>query len=448
MKVAIFGDLILDHYLIGTSSRISPEAPIPIVNILKDKYLLGGACNVARNLKSFGLDVSIFGLLGEDKEGDIVISLLNELGVTTEGISRSLKYTPLKTRVQVGNQQIVRLDREEIELISSNLVDVIIQKYSLEISDYSVIIISDYSKGFLSDYMLKKIIKLANRNNVKIIGDPKGVNYKKYNGFHLITPNKSEAEIATGIQISNPESLKSALISLKKIINSKISIITLGPEGIALYKDEKITIFPALASEVYDVTGAGDTVISAIAYGICNSWSYEESIVFANKAASVVVKKFGPAVASLKEINQLENGDVLESTLFYFNSIMESNFLSLIANQKVVFIHGIFDVFNLDLINNLQEAKGFGEVLVVGLKSDIYVNKIKGEKGLKNCELNRAKSLLSLKCVDFVVIFNDENPVELVNVIRPSIFVKRQDFVYGNLIDYSVDCKILNLSVD
>jgi D-beta-D-heptose 7-phosphate kinase/D-beta-D-heptose 1-phosphate adenosyltransferase len=305
MKVAVFGDLILDHYLIGTSTRLSPEAPVPVVNVIENKYLLGGACNVVRNLRAFGVEVSVFGTLGNDVEGDIVLSLLNEIKADINGIFRSDRQTTVKTRVQVGNQQIVRLDREITKFIDQDIVESIICEFLLNIGNYNIILLSDYSKGFLSDSMIDKIIEVANYKGITIIVDPKGVNFRRYEGVHFLTPNKVEAELATGIRIEDENSLKSVLNSIKELINSNVGIVTLGAEGIAFSDDDGVTVFPALASEVYDVTGAGDTVISALAYGLCNNWSLKESVIFANKAASIVVRKLGSATASLDEINEL-----------------------------------------------------------------------------------------------------------------------------------------------
>lgn len=307
MKIAVFGDLILDHYIIGTSTRLSPEAPVPVVNVCENKYLLGGACNVVRNLRSFNLDVSLFGLLGEDDDGERILSLLKEIKVNTNGIIRSCRETTVKTRVQIGNHQIVRIDKEITSFVDNDIVEEVTNNILPALLHHDLILLSDYSKGFLSDVMIKEILEFANKNRIKVIADPKSADFRRYCGVFFLTPNKIEAELATGIKIIDEYTAIMALERVKKLINSNSSIITLGADGIALDNNGNITISPALTSEVFDVTGAGDTVIAALAYGICNNWSLEKCVIFANKAASIVVRKLGPAIASLDEIEELCN---------------------------------------------------------------------------------------------------------------------------------------------
>lgn len=305
-NILVIGDLILDHYISGDANRLSPEAPIPVVSITDESYILGGAGNVVRNLKTFGANVNLISVIGKDKNGDVVNDLLKNINISINGIiSCSNRPTTIKSRVQVSNHQIVRIDREVVDNIKTQTENLIFKKFNNVINSkkVDVVIISDYGKGVLTVKVLNYIISTCREIGIKVLVDPKGNDFSKYKGAFLITPNKLEASIATQIKIIDDQSLLDALIKLKKIINTEQQIITLGSKGIALYYNNKLINFPALASEVFDVTGAGDTVISALAFQFASGSSIEEAIIFANKAASIVVQKHGSATASLEEIN-------------------------------------------------------------------------------------------------------------------------------------------------
>ena len=425
MKIAVFGDLILDHYILGSTSRLSPEAPIPVVNVSSNKYILGGACNVVRNLSTFGCDVIVFGHVGDDTEGKLLRDMLVDLGVDDSGVVYADTPTTLKSRVQVGSQQIVRLDREEIFNLHGELLAKVIQILSGVISNLDAIILSDYSKGFLSNSLIEGVISKAYERGVPVIADPKGINFERYRGVEFLTPNKIEAEQATGIKILDDYSLELALEALKNIQETDVSIITLGSEGIALSEGGKVQIFPALSSEVFDVTGAGDTVIASMAYGLCLGWSLSDIVKFANKAASIVVKKFGSATASLHEINQLDKNS--SKRLLYFDEFMNKDILSSLDKLNVVFTNGVFDILHAGHVRYLQKARGVGDFLIVGVKSDQSVKRLKGENQPINNEAYRAEVLLGLSAVDLVIVFNEDTPNELIQFIRPNKLVNECD---------------------
>lgn len=303
-NILVVGDLILDHYLWGDCYRISPEAPVPVVNVTKQTTTIGGSGNVVNNLITFGANVSIGCVTGFDDAGEELSQMLHELGVNTACFVRQEgRKTPKKTRIIASKQQMLRYDIESNSDISeeseSNLLKLLLNK----IESYDIVVLSDYKKGVLTEKITRSIIKECNDKNVKILGDPKGDDYSKYENAYLLTPNKKEASIAAGINIKDNESLKRAAKKLKEELALAVSIITLSEEGIAVYKDD-LQIFPVQTKEVFDVTGAGDTVIAALGFALGNGLSIAESVKFANIAAGVVVGKIGAATATLEEISK------------------------------------------------------------------------------------------------------------------------------------------------
>lgn len=424
-NIAVIGDIILDHYFIGDANRISPEAPIPIVKIQDEHFLLGGACNVVRNLKSFESNVYLFGIVGDDNNGSKVVELINQINVSSEFILKIKdRPTTFKSRVQAGNQQIVRLDKEDESEISRNIENELLNLFCEIINKIDLVIISDYAKGLLTNSFLKQIINICNRVGIKILVDPKGKDFTKYKGTFLSTPNKLEATIATNVNIIDKESLYLAMNKLKEFFDSENQIITLGSEGIAYCDSKEIQVFPALASEVYDVTGAGDTVIAALGYKIAKGYSIKDSIEFANKAASIVVQKRGPAVATLNEIENLSGRISKKNTIFYNSSEIKEDFLSLISKSKIVFTSGCFDIIHSGNISFLQKASELGDLLIVGLNSNESIKKTKGSNSPIIDEKDRAIVLAALSFVDYVIVFDDSSPNELIKLLKPTILVK------------------------
>jgi len=438
-NIAVLGDLILDHYFIGEATRLSPEAPIPIVKALSEVYVLGGACNVVRNLKSFGSNVELFGIIGKDTNGFKLLEMLSEINVKHDNILQVIdRPTTFKSRIQVGNQQIVRVDKEEDSGIPLDVESKIINQFSKNLSDFDLVIISDYAKGLLTDSLLNQIIKLCNNSEIRILVDPKGRDFSKYKGVFLSTPNKLEASLATGININNQETLELAINKLKEIQKTDHQIVTMGADGIAYSESGNIKIFPALSSEVYDVTGAGDTVIASLGYCIATSLSVEDSIEFANKAASIVIQKRGSATATIEEVEDLNNQKSKTCKIFYNSSDISKDFLSKISKSKVVFTNGCFDILHSGHISYLQDASKLGELLIVGLNSDISIRKIKGPNRPIINERDRAIVLSAIGFVDYVILFDDPTPIELIKLLKPQILVKGGDYKKSDVVGSNV----------
>ncbi|MBN2654581.1 MAG: D-glycero-beta-D-manno-heptose-7-phosphate kinase [Nitrospirae bacterium] len=307
-RVLIVGDLILDHYLFGKVQRISPEAPVPVVEVVKETYLLGGAANVANNIISLGGKVSIAGITGNDAAGGIMHNLFRERGIDCEGIITDKRPTSIKSRVIAHNQQIVRFDKEERRKLEGKHYDAMIEylKYALPLHD--AVIISDYAKGVISGQLMKSIVKYAKQNNTFVAVDPKVGHFHFYKNVSLITPNLMEASQGSGIEIKDEKSLMTAGKNLLNRLKCGAVLITRGEDGMSLFqkkssaKDLDVVHIPTVAKKVFDVTGAGDTVIAAFTLAHAAGSSLKISALIANHAAGIVVGQVGTAAATPEEL--------------------------------------------------------------------------------------------------------------------------------------------------
>lgn len=429
--ILVIGDLMIDHYLWGSCERISPEAPVQIVDISRETTVLGGAGNVINNLVTLGAKVSVGSVIGDDANGAELLEMLRAIDVNISNIvMQNGRKTSKKSRIIASSQQVLRYDKESRDAIKDTQADKILNSLKDTISSYDAVILSDYGKGVLSNLLCQGVISLCKRSGVKVLVDPKGSDYSKYKGAYLLTPNKKEAILATKIEIKDKESLKNALSKLKQECELTISMITLSEEGIATYEDE-MKIFPTVAKEVFDVTGAGDTVIASIAYALSAGENIDKAASFANLAAGVVVGKIGSATVSLDEIEEYEATLHKSSSDAHIKSFEEiKNIVRRYRKdgKKIVFTNGCFDILHVGHVKYLQEAKGFGDVLIVGLNSDASVKRLKGESRPINLAEDRAYILAALEAVDFVVPFEDDTPYELIKMIKPDTLVKGGDY--------------------
>jgi D-beta-D-heptose 7-phosphate kinase/D-beta-D-heptose 1-phosphate adenosyltransferase len=430
-NILVVGDLMIDHYLWGSCERISPEAPVQVVDIAKETTVLGGAGNVISNLNTLGANVSVGSVIGDDANGTELIEMLHAIGVDTQNIFlQKNRKTSKKSRVIAVSQQILRYDKESKEKIEPSSVDAIMNALNATIGNFDIVILSDYGKGVLTDDLCQRIIRLANANNVRVLVDPKGSDFTKYKGAFLLTPNKKEAIIATGIEIKDEKSLEEALLKLKTECDLGISLITLSEDGIATY-DNELKVFPTVAKEVFDVTGAGDTVIASIAFALSAGKNIEESAKFANLAAGVVVGKIGSATVSIAEIEEYEATLHKSTSDAHIKSFEDINAIVTRCRsngKKVVFTNGCFDILHVGHVKYLQIAKSFGDILIVGLNSDESVSRLKGPTRPVNIAEDRAYLLAALEAVDFVVPFSEDTPYELIKMIRPDVLVKGGDY--------------------
>jgi len=430
-NILVIGDLMIDHYLWGSCERISPEAPVQVVNVKKESSVLGGAGNVVNNLVALGANVDVISVIGCDNVADELKTLLENINVQTSNlVVEAKRKTSKKSRLIAAQQQVLRYDMESIDDIDENSHKAIIEALESSIKKYNSIILSDYGKGVLTTKSTQDIIKIANKNGVKVLVDPKGKDYSKYKGAYTLTPNKKEAIEATNIDIKDENSLINALKNLKEQCNLEVSLITLSEQGIAIFEDA-LTINPTVAKEVYDVTGAGDTVIASIAFALGNDLGIKEAIYFANLSAGVVVSKLGSATATLDEIYEYEYSLHKSNSISHIKTFEEIEKIALKLHKqgkKIAFTNGCFDILHIGHVKYLEEAKSYADVLILGLNADNSVRKLKGETRPINTQDDRAYILASLESVDYVVIFEEETPYNLIKLIRPHILVKGGDY--------------------
>ncbi len=430
-NILVIGDMMIDHYLWGGCERISPEAPVQVVDIAKETTVLGGAGNVVNNLIALGATVSVGSVIGDDENGKELAQMLKSIGVKTDGlITQKGRKTSKKSRIIASNQQILRYDKESKDAIASESAAKIIEAMRKEILRYDMVILSDYGKGVITPGLAQGIITTAKEAGKRVLADPKGKDYSKYKGAHLLTPNKKEASEATGIAINSDESLQAALVWLKHNCELDRSMITLSEDGIAIYENE-VKRFPTVAKEVYDVTGAGDTVIASIAYALSAGKTIEETARFANHAAAVVVGKIGSATVTLDEIEIYESSlhqSTSDAHIKSFDEIERVVERCRASGQRIVFTNGCFDILHVGHVKYLQTAKSFGDILIVGLNSDDSVSRLKGPSRPVNTEADRAYILAALEAVDYVVPFREDTPHDLIKMIAPDVLVKGGDY--------------------
>jgi D-beta-D-heptose 7-phosphate kinase/D-beta-D-heptose 1-phosphate adenosyltransferase len=430
-SLLVIGDLMIDQYFWGNSERISPEAPVQVINIDNETMVLGGAGNVINNLKVMGANVDVLSVIGNDDNASKMKDLLNEINVSTKYlVAENNRITSKKSRVIASQQQVVRYDRESSEEISESSQSNILKTFKKIVTNYDAILISDYGKGVLSNELTKLIIEITNQNKKKILIDPKGLDYSKYKGAYLLTPNLKEATAATNIEIVDDESLLKAIMELKSNCQLEVSLVTLSEKGIAIY-DRDFRIHPTNSKEVFDVTGAGDTVLASLGFSIACNLSIDQAVKFANLAAGVVVGKLGSATASLNEIIEYEsslNKSLSNSHIKTFEEIISLSEELKTRGKEIVFTNGCFDLLHAGHVSYLEEAKCYGDILIIGLNSDRSVSKLKGPNRPINTEKDRAYIVAALEVVDYVVIFDEDTPYNLIEKIKPNILVKGSDY--------------------
>jgi len=432
-KILVFGDVMLDRYVSGSVDRVSPEAPVPVLKPIKEEIRLGGAANVALNLSSLGSKVSLIGITGKDSSSKQISNLIKENKIKNELVHSSLP-TITKLRLLSSKQQLLRVDNEEE--FTKNDWQSAKRRFdkSIGLSSSNLLIISDYGKGTLQD--IPALIKKAKKLNKMVLVDPKGNNFSKYKGADIITPNFSEFIGEVG-PVGSEREISSKAKSLIKSLNLGALLVTRGSEGMTLFKKEKNKIdrsnFPTQAKEVFDVSGAGDTVIASLAAALSAGFDISSAVKLANVAAGIVVGKSGTATAYLSEIEPHFSDDDLVFSLGEvkkYSSILKKN------NKKVVFTNGCFDILHAGHVHYLEQAKKMGDELVVGLNSDSSVKALKGKKRPINNLQHRAKVLSSLRCVDKIVSFEDETPIKLIKAIKPDVLVKGGDYKVKDVVGH------------
>ncbi|MGM9993000.1 MAG: D-glycero-beta-D-manno-heptose 1-phosphate adenylyltransferase [Candidatus Bruticola sp.] len=440
-KLLVVGDLMLDYWVWGTVSRISPEAPVPVVDIAHHSYTPGGAANVVANLKTLGAKVDLLGVVGSDDIGRRLRLMLERQDIGISGLAVSEDYpTIMKTRIIANSQQVVRADLETRCAVKDHVWKKILAWAHNHRQDYDAVVISDYDKGLLWGEHVPDLIKIF--RDIPVIAGPKPVNLKRFMGCELITLNAKEAKEASGCDTHNNQGLEAAGRSLLSELKLKSVLITLGERGMALFRKDQPTLkVPALASQVYDVSGAGDTVLSVMSLCASASVPINEAMSLASHAAAVVVRKVGTATVNTEELlESLQAGSIKNKLNPQRKILSAAEAVERIERLRhtqtpptVVFTNGCFDILHIGHLNTLLAAKNEGDLLVVGLNSDSSVKALKGPKRPINNQEERAAMLAALECVDIVVIFNEETPLQLIEKLRPDVHVKGGDYDEASL---------------
>lgn len=434
-KILVFGDLMLDEHIWSRVTRISPEAPVPIADVVKTTHVPGGCGNVAANITALGATPYLVGIIGNDSSGDKLVKALNKAKIPTAHLLRDNdRPTILKSRIIAASQQMVRVDREDRTLVSPLLAKKITARLKELIPRVDAVIISDYEKGLVTPALCQFLIKLAHRHKKPVAVDPKGFDYAKYRGTTIITPNQKEAALAAKIVIRDETDLKKAGQSLLRAVRSRYVLITRGKAGMSLFDQKGPTHIPAIPREVFDITGAGDAVIATLSLALTAGAPMKQACAIANYAGSIVVGKIGTAPCSLAELEVALEGREPIARKIKLRQEMAAIARSLRAEgNKIVFTNGCFDILHLGHVRYLREAKKLGDILIVGVNTDASVSALKGPERPYVSELERAEILASLECVDFVVLFSELRPDNLLKAISPQIHVKGGDYKASEL---------------
>ncbi len=431
-RVLVVGDLMLDHYLWGTSERISPEAPVPVVDVRREIVSLGGAGNVMNNLLAMGAEVMAASVVGDDESGQEVLAMLAAQGIDTAGIFREPgRQTSRKSRVIVTHQQVVRFDRETRASLRAESEAALLTWIQSQPAP-AAILLSDYNKGVLTPAVTAALIRYGREQGIPVLVDPKGSDYSKYRGATLVTPNKKEAAQLTGVRIDSEAALLAAGQKLRRELQLRYAIITLSEEGMAIFDEHApMTRIRAVARDVYDVTGAGDTVLATLGFALAAGATIHQAAQLANSAAAVVVGKLGSATATLAEIRQYE-ASLRQARAS--EVVQTADALAPVCERlrrqgkRIVFTNGCFDLLHRGHVEYLQASRDCGDVLIVGLNSDASVRRLKGPARPVLAEDDRAAILAALRAVDYVVIFHEDTPYELIRRLRPDVLTKGADY--------------------
>ncbi|MCF8256984.1 MAG: bifunctional heptose 7-phosphate kinase/heptose 1-phosphate adenyltransferase [Flavobacteriales bacterium] len=422
-KILVIGDVMLDRYVSGTVERVSPEAPVPVVKVQSEWSTLGGAANVAANVASLGATPILIGLVGNDTAGEELSSACKQQGIESN-LFRSSAPTITKTRI-ISGQQIVRIDREEPHVWNSEQLQSLKDRLTVISAEVSVVLVSDYAKGTLSNEVLDLLFSWAKKNALRVIVDPKRSDWEAYHNPFLITPNLKELQLAAGYPVANDDNevVKAARVSFAQG-NAQNVLITRSFEGMTLIGEGSVFNVPAVAQEIFDVSGAGDTVLASVGVWLSEGKSLKESVLAANTAAGIAIGKRGTATVLR---NELETVLALATSKVVSRESIAQLRESL-KGKKVVFTNGCFDVLHKGHRKLLEEARSFGDVLVVGLNSDSSVKRLKGLERPVNSEAARASTLASNDAVNYVVAFEEDTPYELLDELRPDVLVKGGDY--------------------
>ena len=431
-RLLVVGDLMIDEYVWGNVDRISPEAPVQVVAVNNEDYTLGGSGNVVNNLVALGAGVSVLGVVGAGRIGQQLIRKMADLGSDTSGIIQETgRPTTQKTRIIAEHQQVLRIDRETKKEISRQTFATICALAEKIIPEVDVILISDYGKGLITRNLIARLVSLARAYGKITIGDPKGRDFSKYAGVSLLTPNKKEASLASGVEIEDEAGIALAgSILLEKSVADQL-LITCGKDGMVFFESgRKPYTIRTKAREVYDVSGAGDTVVAVLGLGIAAGLPVKDAVVMANTAAGIVVGKVGTATVTRKELawalKQPADGAVAK--LKTIGELAELSRRLHNDRKRIVLTNGCFDLLHVGHIKLFAASKNLGDVMIVALDDDESVRRLKGADRPVIKAAERVGLLSALDSVDFVVVFGTDQLEAVIKSIRPDVLTKGSNY--------------------
>ena len=436
-KVLVVGDLMLDKYVWGEVERISPEAPVPVLRTARRSEQPGGAANVAMNLAGLGAQVTVVGFGGGDDDQDVLESLLREAGVKCSIVACQGVPTTSKLRVLAGHQQLLRMDSEPKRADFNGAADSLIRCATENLPGASVVVLSDYAKGVLSERVCRSIIDEARRLRVPVVVDPKGRDFGRYHGATTICPNARELAAATGESASDLKWLLAAGQSMVAALNLQYMLVTLSEKGITILRQDSRRHVPAAARQVFDVSGAGDTVVAVVAAAVGAGVSIEAAVRLANAAAGVVISKVGTVPIQREELlgalgQEFQPGS--DEKVMPMEGLLTRVAGWRSQGSQIVFTNGCFDLLHMGHITLLEKARRMGDRLIVAVNSDRSVRMLKGPGRPLVREQDRARIVAALAAVDAVIVFDDATPLRLVEALRPDVLVKGGDYTENNVV--------------
>ncbi|XOV83636.1 MAG: bifunctional D-glycero-beta-D-manno-heptose-7-phosphate kinase/D-glycero-beta-D-manno-heptose 1-phosphate adenylyltransferase HldE [bacterium] len=427
LKILVLGDVMLDRYWHGPAERMSPEAPVPVVNVQKSEHRPGGAANVALNLVSLGAQCTLVGLVGDDEAGETLTATLTAAGVVCDFVKVPEWSTIVKLRVLAQKQQLIRADFESPvpDYGASERIGVVQNKIEKHLLHAHVLILEDYDKGAIED--AQALIFAANERSVPVLVDPKMKPLEVYRGASVIKPNEKEFSHALAMRadLNRPED---AALQLAQELEVDALVVTRGGQGMDICTSTEKRHLPARQVEVYDVTGAGDTTAATLALGMALQWPLIDCARIANVAASIAVSKSGTAPVTGPELRQALQGTVADRGLLTREELAAAVADARANGERIVFTNGCFDILHAGHVSYLEEAATLGDRLIVAINDDASVTRLKGEGRPVNSVEGRSRVLAGLSCVDWVVSFAEDTPEPLLNLLQPDVLVKGGDY--------------------
>lgn len=430
-NVLIIGDVMLDRYIWGDVERISPEAPVPVVRVAHQTEQPGGAGNVAMNIAKLGAKAKLFGMCGDDAEAASLSACLEQEGIDLELVRTPERPTTSKLRIVAGKQQILRVDTEKTSEYSADTYAALMTKLERSMASADAIVLSDYAKGVLTEELCQAAIRLARQRNIPVLVDPKQRSFERYRGATTICPNLSELSLATGLPVKDTDAVLSAGQRIVEDLGLECLTATLSEKGIALLRRDSSFIAPAVARQVFDVSGAGDAVIATIALALAGGLQMETAIQLANVAGGIAVSKIGTMPVTRDELLLQLMPEIelkAEEKVLSLEALQARVSAWRSAGERVVFTNGCFDLLHVGHITLLEDARREGDRLVVAINTDASVSTLKGPTRPIVGERERARMLAALSAVDAVVTFGEQTPIMVIEAIRPDVIVKGGDY--------------------